>query len=61
MGLSGGQPWTGHDIYLCGSDRMVADTYAELVAAGVRPEAIHYESFFGPGGDPYGFHQETGQ
>lgn len=46
--------WQDHDIYVCGSDRMVLDTLGRLRRVGCPPERIHYEGFQGLGGDTYG-------
>jgi len=36
-----------HDIYVCGSDQMVAVALEQLRKAGCPPEQVHYESFLG--------------
>jgi NAD(P)H-flavin reductase len=46
--------WREHDIYVCGSDRMVVATLERLRHVGCPEERIHYEGFQGLGGDTYG-------
>ncbi len=38
-------PWHNHDIYVCGSDAMVADTVHRLVKSGVAEQDIRVEDF----------------
>jgi len=46
--------WLDHEIYVCGSDDMVAATLQQLIDAGCPPERLHYEGFQGLGGDTFG-------
>lgn len=52
--------WRDHDIYVCGSDRMVLHTLERLRRVGCPPERIHYEGFQGLGGDTYGVLESAG-
>jgi NAD(P)H-flavin reductase len=47
-------PWTEHDIYLCGSDEMVATSIHHLRQAGCAVERMRWEGFHGLAGEPYG-------
>jgi len=47
-------PWPDHDIYLCGSDDMVAASARQLLRAGCAVERIRWEGFHGLGGEAYG-------
>jgi NAD(P)H-flavin reductase len=47
-------PWHEHEVYVCGSDQMVADTVQKIRDAGYPAERIHYEGFQGLGGEIYG-------
>ena len=47
-------PWRDHEVYVCGSDRMVQATLQQLRDAGCPDERIHYEGFQGLGGETYG-------
>lgn len=42
-------PWPDHDIYVCGSEGMVADTVHRLVKAGYAEDAIRVEDFHSVG------------
>jgi NAD(P)H-flavin reductase len=47
-------PWREHEVYICGSDQMVAATRQLIRDAGCPEERIHYEGFQGLGGETYG-------
>lgn len=40
-------PWPEHEIYICGSPEMVADTRDMVLAAGIDAERVHCEEFSG--------------
>jgi NAD(P)H-flavin reductase/hemoglobin-like flavoprotein len=48
------EPGPEHDIYLCGSDEMVAASVRELLRAGCAGERIRWEGFHGLAGEAYG-------
>ena len=47
-------PWPDHDIYVCGSDEMVAASVRQLLRAGCAVERIRWEGFHGLAGEAYG-------
>jgi NAD(P)H-flavin reductase len=46
--------WRNHEVFVCGSDAMVTATVEELTSHGIARSQIHYEGFYGLGGDRYG-------
>lgn len=40
------QTWEGWEVYLCGSQQMIADVASLLEKMGVKKEDIHFEKFF---------------
>jgi NAD(P)H-flavin reductase/hemoglobin-like flavoprotein len=40
--------WTDHEIFVCGSEDMVAGSVNTLIQRGIRPDQIRYESFQRP-------------
>ncbi|HEV7757671.1 MAG TPA: globin domain-containing protein [Acidimicrobiales bacterium] len=46
--------WPEHDIYLCGSDEMVATSIHQLRQAGCAIERMRWEGFHGLAGEAYG-------
>lgn len=47
-------PWPDHDVYVCGSDEMVAASVRRLLRAGCAVERIRWEGFHGLAGEAYG-------
>jgi NAD(P)H-flavin reductase len=47
-------PWHDHDVYLCGSDGMVAASIRGLLQAGCALERIRWEGFHGLAGEAHG-------
>jgi NAD(P)H-flavin reductase/hemoglobin-like flavoprotein len=47
-------PWPDHDVYVCGSDEMVAASVRQLLQAGCAVERIRWEGFHGLAGEAYG-------
>jgi NAD(P)H-flavin reductase/hemoglobin-like flavoprotein len=48
------------EVFVCGSEQMVAATLQQLRAAGCPEERLHYEGFQGLGGDIYGHLERRG-
>jgi NAD(P)H-flavin reductase/hemoglobin-like flavoprotein len=46
--------WTDHDIFVCGSDEMVAGTLNRLHQTGCAVDRLRWEGFQGLAGEPYG-------
>jgi NAD(P)H-flavin reductase len=46
--------WTDHDVFVCGSDEMVAASLNRLHQAGCAVERLRWEGFQGLAGEPYG-------
>jgi NAD(P)H-flavin reductase len=46
--------WNDHDIFVCGSDEMVAATLNRLHQTGCAVERLRWEGFQGLAGEPYG-------
>lgn len=47
-------PWPDHDVYVCGSDEMVAASVRRLLRAGCAVDRIRWEGFHGLAGEAYG-------
>jgi NAD(P)H-flavin reductase/hemoglobin-like flavoprotein len=47
-------PWPDHDVYVCGSDEMVAASVRQLLQAGCAVGRIRWEGFHGLAGEAYG-------